>query len=50
MKAEARLMALKAAIECINAAIKNVKNKNDISAEVAIDNAFECLKSAKKVK
>lgn len=44
------ITSLNAAKECIDAAMKNVKNKNDISAEVAIDNAIECLKSAKKVK
>lgn len=48
---EARtIQSLKAAKECINAAIKNVKNKNDISAEVAIDNAIECLRWTKKAK
>lgn len=45
-----RETSLKAAKECINAALRNVKSRNDISAEVAIDNAIECLKSAKKVK
>lgn len=50
MKTEAQLQSLKAAKECIDAAIKNIRDKNDISAEIAIDNAIECLKSAKKVK
>lgn len=50
MKHIDRETSLKAAKECIDAALKNIKNVNDISAEVAIDNAIECLKWAKKVK
>lgn len=41
------IQALKAAKECINVAIKDVRNKKLYNADIAIDNARECLTSAR---
>lgn len=45
-----RKTSLLTARECINAALRHIGRQNDLSAEVAIDNAIECLKSVKKIK
>ena len=43
-----KVTSLKAAKECIDAAIKNLKKNNYEGADIAIYNAIECLKSASK--
>lgn len=45
-----RETSLKAAKECIDAALRNLKKNDDFHAEIAIDNAIESLKSAKLIK
>lgn len=41
------ITSLNAAKECVDAAMKNVKKNEPYSCAIAIDNAIECLKSAR---
>ena len=41
------LGSLRAAKECVEIALKNIKKKQYVEADIAVHNAIECLKSIK---